>query len=49
MTSTGNIEQLISRTAVDNAGRKLGTIGQVYLDDRTGQPVLYRSNTRLGG
>lgn len=31
-------EHLIGSTAVDPDGNKIGKIGQVYLDDATGQP-----------
>ena len=39
MTNPNYIQQMIGRTAVDSDGTKIGKIGQVYLDDQTGQPV----------
>jgi uncharacterized protein (TIGR02271 family) len=39
MTTPQDAQQFIGRTAVDSEGGKLGKVGQVYLDDQTGQPV----------
>jgi uncharacterized protein (TIGR02271 family) len=38
MTNQDDVQQFIGRTAVDPQGNKIGKIGQVYLDDTTGQP-----------
>jgi uncharacterized protein (TIGR02271 family) len=40
---------MIGRTAVDANGDKIGKIGQVYLDDRTGQPQWVTVSTGLFG
>src|SRR4051795_11565951 len=42
-------EQLTGQTAVDATGAKIGKIGQVYLDDRTGQPTWVTVSTGLFG
>lgn len=42
-------ESLIDRKVVDAAGRKVGSVGQVYLDDETGQPDWLSINTGLFG
>ena len=34
-----NIDALYNRTVVDQSGDKIGEIGQVYLDDASGQPA----------
>jgi stress response protein YsnF len=39
----------IGRTAVDPAGNKIGSVGQVYLNDQTGQPDWITVNTGLFG
>jgi uncharacterized protein (TIGR02271 family) len=39
----------IGRTAVDPQGNKIGTIGQVYINDRTDQPDWITVNTGLFG
>ncbi|MGI8447269.1 MAG: DUF2382 domain-containing protein [Streptosporangiaceae bacterium] len=39
MTTPQQSENLIGLTAVDSDGDKVGKVGQVYLDDATGQPV----------
>jgi uncharacterized protein (TIGR02271 family) len=49
MTSTDDIRQLIGCSAVDQEGSKLGKIGQVYLDDRTGQPMWMTIATGMFG
>jgi uncharacterized protein (TIGR02271 family) len=38
MTSPQDVQQFIGRTAVDSEGSKVGKIGQVYVDERTGMP-----------
>jgi uncharacterized protein (TIGR02271 family) len=42
-------QELIGRKVVDSEGSKIGTIGQVYLDDRTGQPEWVTVKTGLFG
>jgi uncharacterized protein (TIGR02271 family) len=49
MTSPSDVEQYIGRTAVDLEGSKIGKIGQVYLDDRTGDPLWVTVATGLFG
>jgi uncharacterized protein (TIGR02271 family) len=49
MTSTFDPQTLIGKTAVDNSGDKLGKVGQVYLDDRTGEPAWVTVSTGLFG
>jgi uncharacterized protein (TIGR02271 family) len=49
MTSATSPDQYIGRNAVDPQGNKIGSIGQVYLDDNTGQPDWITINTGLFG
>ncbi len=49
MTTPQDVRQFIGRTAVDSEGGKLGQIGQVYLDDQTGQPVWVTVATGMFG
>ncbi len=49
MTAAQSPEQYIGRTAVDSDGGKIGSIGQVYLNDETGQPDWVTVNTGLFG
>jgi len=49
MTSATSPDQYIGRNAVDQQGNKIGSIGQVYLDDNTGQPDWITVNTGLFG
>jgi uncharacterized protein (TIGR02271 family) len=49
MTSPNDAQQYIGRNAVDLEGNKVGKIGQVYLDDRTGQPMWVTVSTGLFG
>ena len=49
MTAATNPERYLGRTAVDGEGGKIGTIGQVYLNDETGQPDWVTVNTGLFG
>jgi uncharacterized protein (TIGR02271 family) len=49
MTNAQSPEQIIGRNAVDSSGSKIGTVGQVYLDDQTGQPDWITVNTGLFG
>jgi uncharacterized protein (TIGR02271 family) len=49
MTKTNDVQQMIGRTAVDTDGTKIGKIGQVYLDDQTGEPVWVTVKTGMLG
>jgi uncharacterized protein (TIGR02271 family) len=49
MTSPNDAQQYIGRTAVDLEGNKVGKIGQVYLDDGTGDPRWVTVSTGLFG
>ena len=49
MTSTDDLRQLIGCPAVDCEGGKLGKIGQVYVNDRTGQPLWVTVATGMFG
>ncbi len=49
MISTNNIEQLQSATVYDQSGDKVGKVGQVYLDDATGEPTWATVSTGLFG
>jgi uncharacterized protein (TIGR02271 family) len=49
MTSPDDVQQYIGRTAVDLEGSKIGKIGQVYLDDGSGEPLWVTVNTGLFG
>jgi uncharacterized protein (TIGR02271 family) len=49
MTSPNDAQQYIGRTATDLEGNKVGKIGQVYLDDRTGEPLWVTVSTGLFG
>ena len=49
MTSPTDAQQYIGRTAVDLESKKIGKIGQVYLDDRTGEPLWVTVSTGLFG
>jgi uncharacterized protein (TIGR02271 family) len=49
MTDLTYVRDLIGRTAVDNSGDKIGKVGQVYLDDRTGEPVWVTIQTGMLG
>jgi sporulation protein YlmC with PRC-barrel domain len=42
-------EMLINRKILDSAGKKIGVVTQVYLDDQTGQPDWITVNTGLFG
>jgi uncharacterized protein (TIGR02271 family) len=42
-------DNLIGATAVDSAGDKIGKVGQVYLDDQSGQPAWVTVSTGLFG
>ena len=49
MTNPNDVQQMIGRTAVDSDGTKIGKIGQVYVDDQTGQPVWATVTTGMFG
>ncbi len=49
MTAAQSPEQYLGRTAVDAEGGKIGAVGQVYLNDETGQPDWITVNTGLFG
>ncbi len=49
MTDLTDVQSYIGRTAVDSDGDKIGTIGQVYLDDNSGQPSWVTVKTGLFG
>ena len=49
MTDATSPDMYIDRTAVDPQGNKIGSIGQVYLNDQTGQPDWITINTGLFG
>lgn len=49
MTQTLDPHAMIGRTAVDTTGDKIGKIGQVYLDEQTGQPTWVTVSTGLFG
>lgn len=49
MITIENARNIIGATAYDRDGEKIGKIGQVYLDDTTGQPEWVSVNTGLFG
>jgi uncharacterized protein (TIGR02271 family) len=49
MTNPSDIQDMMGRTAVDAEGNKIGKIGQVYLDDQSGQPQWVTISTGLFG
>jgi uncharacterized protein (TIGR02271 family) len=49
MIGTEHLQTIVGSHAVDNDGDKLGKIGNVYLDDRTGEPAWATVNTGLFG
>ena len=49
MTNAGGPEAYVGRTAVDPQGNKIGSVGQVYFNDQTGQPDWITVNTGLFG
>ena len=49
MTTTENLQNMEGRTAVDTNGTKLGKIGQVYVDDQSGQPLWVTISTGMFG
>ena len=49
MTNAVNPDMYIGRNAVDPQGNKIGSVGQVYLNDETGQPDWITVNAGLFG
>jgi uncharacterized protein (TIGR02271 family) len=49
MTTTEDLQNMEGRTAVDTDGAKLGKIGQVYVDDQSGQPLWVTIHTGMFG
>lgn len=49
MTFQGKIEELQNAVVVDRTGDKVGKVGQVYLDNDSGQPSWVTVNTGLFG
>jgi uncharacterized protein (TIGR02271 family) len=49
MTTTNDLQDMEGRTAIDSEGAKLGKIGQVYLDDQSGQPLWVTIHTGMFG
>ena len=49
MTNTHTPETYMGRTAVDGQGNKIGSVGQVYVNDETGVPDWITVNTGLFG
>ena len=49
MTNATSADQYIGRRTVDPQGSKIGSVGQVYLNDETGQPDWVTVNTGLFG
>jgi uncharacterized protein (TIGR02271 family) len=49
MTTTEELQNMEGQTAVDVNGAKLGKIGQIYVDDQSGQPLWITITTGLFG
>src|ERR1700712_6153252 len=49
MTQAQSPERYLGRNAVDPQGDKISSVGQVYLNDETGQPDWITVNTGLFG
>ncbi len=49
MLSSDDVQQVVGADAYGSDGSKLGRIGQVFLDDQTGEPVFATVNTGLFG
>ena len=49
MTAPNDLQDMIGRTAVDPEGNKIGKVGQIYLDDQTGQPQWVTVSTGMFG
>ncbi|HSK55137.1 MAG TPA: PRC and DUF2382 domain-containing protein [Jiangellales bacterium] len=49
MITTENVRDIVGATVYGSDGEKIGKVGQVYLDDATGQPEWVSVNTGLFG
>jgi uncharacterized protein (TIGR02271 family) len=49
MINTNNIDSLIGANVMDSQDRKIGTVGQIYVDNDTNQPSWVTINTGLFG
>ncbi|MEO6500651.1 MAG: PRC and DUF2382 domain-containing protein [Jatrophihabitantaceae bacterium] len=49
MMSPEQLQNMIGQNAVDSSGEKIGRIGQIYLDDATGDPQWVTVSTGLFG
>jgi uncharacterized protein (TIGR02271 family) len=49
MLSSNDVQQVVGADVYGSDGAKIGTIGQVFLDDQTGDPVFATVNTGLFG
>lgn len=49
MITTDQVQTVRGGNALDSNGEKIGSIGEVYLDDRTGNPAWVTVNTGLFG
>ncbi len=49
MTNATEFQQWIGQNAVDNEGSKIGKIGQIYLDDQSGDPTWVTVSTGMFG
>ena len=49
MTTTEELQNMEGQTAIDVDGAKLGKIGQIYVDDQTGQPLWVTISTGMFG
>jgi uncharacterized protein (TIGR02271 family) len=49
MTTPQDVQQFVGRAAVDAEGNKVGKIGEVYVDDQSGQPLWVTVATGLFG
>jgi sporulation protein YlmC with PRC-barrel domain len=49
MIGTDTLDRVIGRDVYDEAGEKIGSAGEVYLDDESGQPEWVTVKTGLFG
>jgi len=49
MDATSSAAMYLDRNVVDAQGNKVGSVGQVYVDDGTGQPILITVHTGFLG
>lgn len=49
MTAPEQLQSIMGQNAVDAEGSKVGRVGQIYLDDRTGQPQWVTVSTGMFG